>query len=76
MGGRGRMDHQAAGIADIGEMREDLHRLDEFQSSLVAALEAEGKDRASALGQVFLRQRIIAVGFETGIRDPVDLRVS
>ena len=46
--GRGRMDDQRAGVADIGEMREQLQRLDQLDAGLVAALQAEGEHRAGA----------------------------
>src|SRR5262249_30911299 len=47
-GGR-RMDDQRARVADVGEMREQLDVGDQLHARLVAALEAEGEDRAGAL---------------------------
>src|SRR5262245_12258319 len=51
--GRGRMDDERAGVADIGEVREQPHIRDELYAGVVAALEPEGKDRARALRHVF-----------------------
>ncbi len=56
--GRGRMDDQRAGVADIGEVREQLDVGDELDAGVVAALEAEGEHRARALRHVFLRARL------------------
>ena len=40
---RGRMDHQRLRVADVGEVRQELHRLDEALAGLRAALDAEGE---------------------------------
>ena len=61
VGGRGRMDDQRAGVADIGEMREQLHVRHELDAGVIAALESEGEHRAGALRAVFLAQVVIAV---------------
>ena len=55
------MDDQRAGVADIGEMREQLHVRHELDAGVVAALEAEGEHRAGALRAVFLREVVVAV---------------
>src|SRR3954469_10073847 len=65
--GRGRMNDERAGIADIGEMREQLHVRDELHAGVVAALEPESEDRAGALGHVFLRKIVVAVAGEPGV---------
>ncbi len=53
------MNHQAAGVADIGEMREDLKFVDEAPACLIAASNAEREDSASTLGSVLLRKRVV-----------------
>ena len=58
VGGRGRMDDQAAGVADIGEMAEQLHAVDQLHAGLIAALEAEGEHAPAPLGQYFLCRRV------------------
>lgn len=76
MRGRGRMDDQRAGVADVGEVREEIDGLDDLHARLVAALDADGEDRAGALRQVFLRQRAILVRGQPGIGDPGNLRMA
>ena len=48
MRGRGRVDDQAARVADIGEMAEQLDVADERDAGVVAALEPEGEHGAGA----------------------------
>ena len=69
------MDDQRARVADIGEMREQLHVRDELHAGVVAALEAEGEHRARALRHVFLGEAVILVARQAGIADPRDLRM-
>jgi hypothetical protein len=59
VGGRGRVDHQRTRVADIGQMREHLEAFHELHASLIAALHAEGEDRAAALGRVALLQGMV-----------------
>ena len=68
------MQDQAAGVADIGEMREQAHALDQLDPGLEAALDAEGEHRARAFRQVFLRQLVIGAVLEPGVGNPGDLR--
>src|SRR5688572_7286671 len=46
---RGRMNDEAAHVADIGEVREELERADELHARLVATLETESEDRTRPL---------------------------
>ena len=39
VGGAGRMDHQRLGVADVGQVRGQLDRLDELPRRLAAALD-------------------------------------
>ena len=64
------MDHQALGIADIGQVREELQRIDEAASGFQAALDAEGQNAPGAERQIALRQRVIAAGGQSGIVHP------
>ena len=57
MRGRGRVDHQAARIADVGQMREQLQAVDEAPARLVTALDAEGKHRARSRRRVLSGDR-------------------
>ena len=70
------MYHQAAGVADIGEMREHLQAVDKLLARFVAALDAEREDRSGALRHVFLRQVVIRAGRQRRILHPCDRLVS
>ena len=48
------MDDQAAGVADIGEMAEQRHAVDQLDAGFIAALQAKGEHAARALGAIFL----------------------
>src|SRR5262249_24126076 len=67
VGGRGGMNDQRAGVADIGEMREQLHVGDEPDACVVAAFEPECEAGARALRHVLLRQIVIAVAGESRV---------
>ena len=54
---RGRMDDQRARIAEIGEMRKQLHARNDLHAFIVAALETEGEDGACAARGVLLLRR-------------------
>ena len=56
--GRRRMDHQRAAVADVGQVREELQRLDERRALRARALEVEAEHRAAAARQQPLRQRM------------------
>src|SRR6202022_4254034 len=57
-GGSG-MDNKALGVSQVGQMREKLHRIDEFSAGFKAALDTERHDRSGAFGQIFLRQLVV-----------------
>ena len=52
VGGRRRVDGEAAGIADIGDVEEQLQRVDEGPPRLLAAREFEADQRAVAAVQI------------------------
>ena len=74
--GRGWMDHQAAGVADVGQVRKQLGVVDQLTARFVSALDAEAKYRAGALGQILLCEVVILAAGEAGIVDPGNLFVS
>ena len=49
-GGR-RMDHQALGIADIGQVREQLQSFDEAAAGFEAAADSERKNASGAAAE-------------------------
>ncbi len=75
VGGAGRMDGQALGIADIGHMAEEPQLVDEALAGLPPALDAEGENGARPLGQVFPRPFMTGMIRQSGIADPIDLFV-
>ena len=70
------MDDQRARVADVGEMREQFEPLDELAARRAPALEPEAEDRAAALGQQLLGERVVGVVLEVGVADPVDRRMA
>ena len=64
----GRMDGQALGIANIGQVREQLQRLDKFAPAFLAALDLEHDHAARAVRKIFPGLGVVA-----GIFDPLDL---
>src|SRR5579862_3783015 len=70
MRGGCRMDHQALGVAHIGQVREELESFDEAASSFQASADAESKNASGAARQIALRQSVIAAGWQSGIVDP------
>src|SRR5271157_13454 len=73
--GRRGVNSQALGIADIGQVREELQRVDELGPRLPASLDAED-DHGSALAtEVFPVEREHGVVFQAGEPHPVHLRV-
>src|SRR5271165_2155085 len=75
MGGRGRVQDQAARVADVGEMREQPHVLDQPDAGVIPAPDAEREHGASPFRQIFLREVIIGALPEAGVGHPRDLRV-
>src|SRR5258708_40226686 len=54
--GAGGMNDQAARVADVGQVREKLHRVDHRFASLVAALDAEGEESTRPPRQIAIPQ--------------------
>ena len=58
-----RVNHQAFGVSDIGEMRVNLDGLDKTPSSGPTTFNAEGKNRPGAFGEIFLGALVVgAIG--------------
>ena len=72
---RGRMDDQAARVADIGEMAEQLDVADQRDAGVIAALEPEGEHGARAFWNIPLGQCMELVVRQPRIIDPGDLVV-
>ena len=53
VGGGSGMNHEALCVADVGEVREEFHRIDEFFTGFKSALDAETDDAAEAALEIF-----------------------
>src|SRR5438309_11650507 len=62
---RGRVYHQRAGIADIGQVREKFQVRYQGYTSVVSAFEAEGEDRAGTLWRIFACELIVLIAGKT-----------
>ena len=75
VGGAGRMDHQRFGVADVGQMRGELDRLDELSRRRMSAFYAESQNRPAAARQIFLRHFIIRMRGQARIVHPSHQRM-
>ena len=74
MGRRRRVDGQAAGVADIGNVVVHLQCIDETPAGRQAALQLEAHQPATATLQICLRPAILGgIGMHSGIDDPGNL---
>src|SRR5690606_13432954 len=67
-GGR-RMDRQAARVADVGHVEEQLQRVDEATSRFPPFLELEADEATEAALQVRLRATLLLAGEAAGMDD-------
>ena len=75
VGRRGRVDGQALGIAHVGQVREELQRVDELPPRVLAALDAEDDHRPALAPEVLLVQGVHRVALEAREPHPLDARV-
>ena len=75
VGRRRRMDHQRLHVCDICQQGEDRQAVDELFRRLSVPFDLKGKDRAAALGQIFLIQRMRRLTLQRGVMDRLHLRV-
>src|SRR5580698_3656036 len=67
MSGRRGVDDQRFGIANVSQQGKQLERIDQLLARLEASLDAEGDQRALAVGQIFLGPSVVLAGGEPGI---------
>ena len=75
MRGAGWVNHQAAAIAHIGQVAEDLERFYESATLCACALDVKAEHRACAFGQQLLRQHVAGVGGQHGVAHAAHQRV-
>ncbi len=68
--GAGRVDHQRAAVAHVGQVAEYLERLDELLALLAMPLDVEAEDRPRAARQQLLRQRMAGMRRQHRMPDP------
>jgi hypothetical protein len=69
--GRGRrVNHQALGVADVREMAEQPHAVDEAARGLQPSADAEADDGAGAACEVAVDTRTVGVPQEAGVVHP------
>ena len=69
------MDDQRLRVADVGEVAQELRRVDEALAGLRAALDAEVEQPRRALREILLRERVILVVRQARVVHPRDARV-
>ena len=69
VGSGGRVDDQALHVSDVGQQREDLRVVDELKGFLLAALDVEGEDGRTAVGEVLLVQGVVGMVRQAGMID-------
>mmetsp|Transcript_17835 Transcript_17835/g.46702 ORF Transcript_17835/g.46702 Transcript_17835/m.46702 type:complete len:455 (-) Transcript_17835:67-1431(-) len=75
VGGRGRVDGEALGVADVGDVREEHEVVDERLAGLLAALDTKDDQRAALALDVLLLEGVHGVVGEAREADPLDHRV-
>lgn len=69
VGGRGRVDRQAARVADVGDIVEELQRVDEAATGVTPRGKFKADKSAKAAAQIGFSAFAGAVGLQTGIDD-------
>lgn len=73
VGGGPGVDGEGLGVADVGEVGDELEAVDDLAAGGAAALDAEAQDAAEAALEVALGDGMAAVALETRVRDPADV---
>ena len=69
------MDHQTLHVGNISQQREDLQGVDELPCFFLSAFDLEREDRAAAIGEVLLIERVTGVILQCGVIDLCHLRM-
>src|SRR6185437_217078 len=75
MGGGSRVNDQALGVADVGQVREEAEAIDKGPPGRETSLDPEGQDAPGSIRQVPLGQGMARARRQTGVADPGDGRV-
>src|SRR3546814_10713139 len=74
--GRGGMDDERTGVAEVRKVTEHLDRRHQRDASVIAALEPEGEHRPTLAAEIALRERMIGVRSEEHTSLPSLMRIS
>ena len=74
--GGGGVDDEGLGVAHVGQVREELHVVDDLQAGVAAALDAEDDDAAEAVLEDAGRGLVARVVLQAGVAHPADLGVA
>ena len=69
-----RVDGQRLGVADVGQVGDQLEAVDNLAASRAAALDAEAQNAAEAALEVLLGRRVRRVALKARVRHPRDVR--
>ena len=75
VGSDGGVDGEGLGVADVGQVAEELQGFNELLASFSAAFDAKTEDGPGAFGQEFLASCAIRAAFEAGVSHPGDFGV-
>lgn len=70
------VDSQGLGVSYIGQVGDELEAINNLRPSHSTTLNTKTQHTSEATGEVSLRESVGAVGLETGIRNPRDVRRS
>ena len=72
VGRGGRVNHQALGVPDVGQMAEQLQIFDEFHGCNLPPPDTEAHQRTLSFGKVLVYQAVGRRRFQAGVADPGD----
>ena len=75
VGGGSRVDDQTLHVSDVGQQREHLQVINKLEGLFTAALDVEGEDGSTAVGEVLLVQGVVRVIRQRGVIDLFHLRM-
>ena len=74
--GGGGVDDEGLGVTHVGQVREELHVVDDLQAGVAAALDAEDDDAAEAVLEDAGRGLVTRVVLQARVAHPADLGVA
>ena len=69
------MNHQTLHVGNVGQQREYLQGIDKLPGLFLSALDFEGEDRTTAIGEVLLIELMVGMTFESRMMNSCNLRM-